>query len=156
MKRSIVALCSVALMACSTASTEDATTDEAKASEPTPITQQDVEGITNAMFNALKAGDAAAYASHFSSDGAFISARGKVEGQQAIQEFWADANKGGAAKNLDLKTVKWATSGDVAWALGEYTGGVTAPEGNTLTVLQRQPDGTLKVLAQASIPKPAK
>lgn len=152
-RRIPVLLLSVVLASCSTASTEDQA-DAAKASEPTPITQQDVETATNTMITALRAGDAATYASQFASDGAFISARGKVEGQQAIQEFWAAAGKDGAAKNLDLKIVKWAASGDVAWSIAEYTGGVTAPAGNVLTVMQRQADGTLKILAQASVPKP--
>lgn len=155
MRRFSAVLLAAVLAACSTATPEDQAATETKATEPAPITQADVQQVTDAIAGALKIGDAAAVAQHFTADGVFISARGKLEGQQAIQEFWAAATKDGAGKNLSLTTVKWGTEGSLAWSIGEYTGGITAPEGNTLTILQRQADGSLKVVAQASIPKPA-
>jgi ketosteroid isomerase-like protein len=146
-----------ALAACNTSAEQatPATTGETKASAPAPITQQDVEKSTQDIVAALRAGDAAAVAQNYTAEGAFISARGKVEGTQAVQDFWAAATKDGAGKNLNINVLKWGTAGDLAWSIGDYTGGITAPEGNVLTVMQRQADGSLKVVAQASVPKPA-
>ena len=63
---------------------------------------------------------------------------------QAVQ-----ANQG---RTLSGETVKFGSNGEFAWQLSRFTGGVTAPSGHTLRVLQRQPDGGLRVLAQVSVP----
>ena len=62
--------------------------------------------------------------------------------------------KGGASKNLKLAVEKWGTSGDLAYSVSRFTGGITAPSGYVLAVVERQADGSLKTVAQVSIPDP--
>jgi hypothetical protein len=42
----------------------------------------------------------------------------------------------------------------MAYTLSRFTGGITATSGHVLAVSVRQPDGTLKTVAQVSIPDP--
>ncbi len=146
----------MALAACSGAA-DTATQDDAalKASEPTPITQQQADEAQQAFTTALRNGDASQAGSYYGADATFISARGKVETQAAISTFWSEAIKGGAGKSLELHPLKFGASGDLAWSLSHFTGGITAPTGHVLAVYQRQADGSLKVVAQVSIPETA-
>lgn len=96
--------------------------------------------------------------SGYATDAVLITARGKAETRAGIEAFWSGALKAagaGAAKDLKLTVEKWGTSGDLAYSLSRFTGGVTAKAGYVLAVSQRQPDGSLKTVAQVSIPDPA-
>ena len=151
----------VSLAACTGApNTEDATQETAaaaeKASAPVTITQQEAEEMSNNFVAALRAGDGAAATNAYAPDAILISARGKVEGRDAITAFWSDAVKSGAGKELALQTIKFTASGDMAYTLSHFTGGITAPTGHVLAVSQRQPDGTVKMVAQVSIPEAKK
>ncbi len=121
---------------------------------PPPITQAAIEQNTQGATAALAAGDAAKAATFYASDAVFISTRGKVETQAGIEAFWTNALKAGAGKDLKLEIVKWGSSGDMAYSLSRFTGGITASSGHVLAVSQRQADGTTKILAQVSIPDP--
>ena len=155
LSRSFVVVC-VVLTACAPADDTDEATQNAGANDSATaspaVTQQDVEQGGQSIVNALRAGDGAAAATHYSSDAVFVSARGKVDGATAIGDFWTKAAANGAGKGLTLETVKWGASGDIAYSLSRYTGGMTAPTGHVLAVMQRQADGTLKTVAQISIP----
>lgn len=118
--------------ACSPAPDEEAAADAAaeQASVPAPppqITQQQVEQHVNATVPAFQAGDGALAAANFTDDGIFISARGRVDLCQGIQDFWTEALKSGDGKNLKVELLKWSASGDMAYILTRYTGGITAP-----------------------------
>ena len=104
---------------------------------------------------ALVAGDAAKVGSSFKADAVLISARGKVDTQAGIEAFWAGALKTpGTGKDLKQEIVKWGASGDMAYLVSRFTGGITATSGYVLSVSERQPDGSLKIVAQVSIPDP--
>jgi len=122
---------------------------------PPPITQQMADSANTTFIAALRAGDGSAAGAYYANDAVFISARGKVESQAAITAFWTEAIKGGAGKALELHPLKFAASGDMAWQLSHFTGGITAPSGHVLAVFQRQADGSVKLVAQVSIPEAA-
>lgn len=121
---------------------------------PPAITQAAVEQSVQDLTGALVAGDSAKVGSGYKADAVLISARGKVDTSAGIEAFWTAALKGGAGKNLKLATEKWGTSGELAWSLSRFTGGITATSGYVLAVSERQADGSLKTVAQVSIPDP--
>ncbi|MGH7466625.1 MAG: nuclear transport factor 2 family protein [Longimicrobiales bacterium] len=151
-------LAGVVLLAACTAASETATQDDAalKASEPVPITQGQADEAVNSFVAMLRTGDATQAGNYYAPDATFISARGKVESEAAIAGFWAEAVKGGAGKTLELHPLKFGASGDLAWQLSHFTGGITTPTGHVLAVYQRQADGSIKLVAQVSIPESAK
>jgi ketosteroid isomerase-like protein len=152
--RWIVSLAMLFLVGCEGAGEAD--TDDAPAVAATPlITQSTADSATTAFVMALRAGDASQAGAVYATDAVFISARGKTESQAAIAAFWAEAIKGGAGKTLELHPLKFAASGDMAWQLSHFTGGVTTPTGHVLAVFQRQADGSIKLVAQVSIPEAA-
>lgn len=121
---------------------------------PPAITQAVVEQSVQELTGALVAGDVAKVGTGYKADAVLISARGKVDTSAGIESFWAAALKGGAGKNLKLTTEKWGASGDLAYSLSRFTGGITASSGYVLAVSERQADGSLKTVAQVSIPDP--
>lgn len=151
---SFIVAASLIVLACSPAGeTETAESNaETKSSQPAPATQADVEKAAQDLVALLRAGDGAAAGKAYATDATFINARGKIDGSDAIGAFWTNAMKNGAGKSLVLEPVKWGSSGDLAYSLHRYTGGITAPSGYVLAVTQRQPDGTFKVVAQVSMP----
>ena len=149
------ALVSVLLaLACSQPAPEADTAAADKASAPAAITQEELTAISQSQQAALNAGDAAGAAAPFTADAMFLNARGKFETQQAIQAFWTEALKNDAGKNLKLEVIKSHVSGDMAYSISRFTGGITAPSGHTLAVMQRQADGSVKILATVSLPDP--
>jgi ketosteroid isomerase-like protein len=124
------------------------------APEPPPLDQASVTQSINNAVAALAAGDVAKMGSGYAEDAVLVTARGKVETRTGIEAFWTEALKSRGASALALETVKWGTSGDLAYVLSRFTGGVTAGSGHVLAVVQRQPDGSLKTVAQVSIPDP--
>jgi ketosteroid isomerase-like protein len=144
----------VLLAACTSA--DPAPQDDAavKASTPEPITQQQVEQAVQGFVQALRSGDATQTPTYCADDATFLSARGKIDTGANITAFWTEAVKGNAGKDLELHPLKWGSSGDLAWSLSHYVGGITAPRGHVLAVMQRQADGSLKIVAQVSIPEP--
>ena len=155
--RSLRWIGTVVLVSACTGAAETATTDDAaiKASTPEPITEQQIEQANQSFVQMLRSGDASTTGTFFADDATFISARGKIDTGTNIAAFWTEAVKGGAGKNLELHLLKTGTSGDLAWSLSHYVGGITAPTGHVLAVLQRQADGSLKIVAQISIPEAA-
>jgi ketosteroid isomerase-like protein len=102
----------------------------------------------------MVAGDTAKVGRAYAADAVLVSARGKVDTSQGIEAFWGAALKGGAGKDLKLTVEKWGASGDMAYSLSRFTGGITASSGYVLAVVERQADGSLKTVAQVSIPDP--
>ena len=144
-------------IACATASCASPAPPPSAPPPPPAITQASVEQAVQDAVAALASGDATRAATFYANDAVFVSARGKVETQAGIEAFWKEALKAGAGKDLELEVVKWGTSGDMGYSLSRFTGGITASSGHVLAVSLRQPDGTLKVVAQVSIPDaPAK
>ena len=142
------------LIACAAAACASPAPEPSGPPPPPAITQTSVEQAVQDAVAALASGDAAKAATTYSSDAVFVSARGKVESQAGIEAFWTEALKAGAGKDLKLEVVKWGTSGDMAYTLSRFTGGITASSGHVLAVSQRQADGTLKTVVQVSIPDP--
>ena len=147
--RTIPAALFVAVASCSAPAKEE------PAAAPPPITQQNVEEAAQATVAALNAGDAVKVGESYSSDATFINARGKYDSAAGITQFWAAALKTpSVGKDLKLEMVKWGTSGDLAYSVSRFTGGITAPTGYTVAISQRQPDGSMKTVVQVSIPDP--
>jgi ketosteroid isomerase-like protein len=121
---------------------------------PPAITQADVETSVQSLTAALVAGDMAKVGNGYAADATLISARGKVDTSAGIEAFWATALKSGAGKDLKLGVEKWGASGDLAYSLSRFTGGITATSGYVLAVTERQADGSMKIVAQVSIPDP--
>jgi ketosteroid isomerase-like protein len=118
------------------------------------ITQADLDKVTQDQVAAMNTGDGAKAGAVYATDAVFVSARGAVETQAAITSFWTEAMKNGAGKDLKINIVKFGTSGDLAYTLSRFTGGITAPSGHVLAVSKRQADGSLKIVMQVSIPDP--
>ncbi|MHB0963610.1 MAG: YybH family protein [Gemmatimonadaceae bacterium] len=149
LSRTIPAVLFAAVASCAAPAKEES------AAAPPPITQQTVEAAVQATVAALNAGDASKVGESFTTDATFINARGKFDSAAGIAAFWAEALKTpGAGKDLKVELVKWGTSGDLAYSVSRFTGGVTAPTGYTVAISQRQPDGSMKTVAQVSIPDP--
>ena len=142
------------LIACAAAACASPAPEPSAPPPPPAITQASVEQAVQDATAALASGDATRAATFYANDATFVSARGKVESQAGIEAFWTEALKAGAGKDLKLEVVKWGTSGDMAYTLSRFTGGITATSGHVLAVSQRQADGTLKVVAQVSLPDP--
>lgn len=149
LSRTVPAALFVAVASCAAPAKEE------PAAAPPAITQQNVEASVQATVAALNAGDAAKVGQSFADDATLINARGKYDSAAGIAAFWTEALKTpGAGKDLKLEIVKWGTSGDMAYSVSRFTGGITAPAGYVLAVSQRQPDGSMKTVAQVSIPDP--
>jgi ketosteroid isomerase-like protein len=121
---------------------------------PPPISAAVIEQNAQDLVAALAAGDTAKAGSMYAADATFVNPRGKFDTQAGIQAFWAEAVKGGAGKGLALDTVKSGTSGDLAYTVSRFTGGITATSGYTVAISERQPDGSIQVIVQVSIPDP--
>ena len=121
---------------------------------PPPIDQAAAKAAGDAITAALVAGDIAKVGSGYTDDAVLVTARGKVETRAGIEAFWTQALKAGAGKNLKMEQLKSGTSGDLAWALNRFTGGITASSGHVLGIMQRQADGSLKMVAQVTVPDP--
>lgn len=149
LSRTIPAALLVAVSSCTAPAKEE------PAAAPPPITQQIVDDAIQATVAALNAGDAAKVGESFTADATFINARGKYDSAAGITAFWTEALKTpGAGKDLKLEIVKWGASGDMAYSVSRFTGGITAPTGYVVAISQRQPDGSMKTVAQVSIPDP--
>jgi ketosteroid isomerase-like protein len=153
LRRSVPFVLVLAAAACGAPPTTQAPAPQAPAPPP-PITQAVVEQAVQELTSALVAGDAAKVGTGYKADAVLVSARGKVDTSAGIEAFWAGALKGGAGKNLKLAVEKWGASGDLAYSLSRFTGGITASSGYVLAVSERQADGSLKTVAQVSIPDP--
>jgi ketosteroid isomerase-like protein len=123
-------------------------------SAPPPISQAVIEQNVQDTVAALAAGDAAKAGAMYADDAVFMNARGRFDTRAGIEAFWAEALKAGAGKGLALETVKSGTSGDLAYTVSRFTGGITASSGYTIAITERQPDGSLKIIVQGSIPDP--
>lgn len=120
-----------------------------------PITRATLDETLQATVAAITSGDAAKVGASYSTDATLINARGRFDSQLAITRFWVDGLKSPmAGKNLNIAIERWGTSGDIAYTLSRFTGGVTAPSGYVLSISKRRTDGTLKTVIQVSIPDP--
>ena len=142
----------VASLACSPPPVEQA---RQVTPEPPPIDEAAVTQSLNDAVAALAAGDTARMGTSYTEDAVLVTTRGKVDTRAGIEAFWAEALKAREGSALALETVKWDASGDLAYVLSRFTGGVTAGSGHVLAVVRRQPDGSLKTVAQVSIPDPS-
>jgi len=146
----------IAFAACApddeTAPPADTVAEPAAADEPAPITQEEVDAFSDRVNALIRDGDTAALNTVYTDDVVMVSARGKMEGSDALVAFWTERVRAGAGKSLQAETLKFGSNGDMAWALSHFTGGVTAPSGHTLRVFQRQPDGSIRTVVQLSIP----
>jgi ketosteroid isomerase-like protein len=150
--RSIPVLAIVATLACSPPPVEQATQ---VTPEPPPIDQTAVTQMVADITAALAAGDIARVGTGYAEDAVLVNARGRTDTRAGIEAFWAGALKAaGTGKDLKLEVVKWGASGDLAYSLSRFTGGITAGSGYVLGVVERQADGSLKTVAQVSIPDP--
>ena len=105
----------------------------------------------NAKFEeAFNAGDAATVASFYAEDAAlFPPGAPRVDGRQAIQDFWAGAIESGLG-DLDLEAVEVDGTDDMAVEVGALSltvpaaegGGRTEFGGKYIVVWQRGQDGT--------------
>lgn len=122
---------------------------------PPPIEQSAVETASQNISAALAAHDIAKVGSGYTEDAVLVTMRGKVDTRAGIEAFWTQALKApGAGKSLKMEPVRFGTSGDLAWGLSRFTGGITAGSGHVLAVIQRQADGSLKTVAQMTVPDP--
>ena len=122
---------------------------------PPPIEQSAVEAASQNISAALAAHDIAKVGSGYTEDAVLVTTRGKVDTRAGIEAFWTQALKApGAGKNLKMEGMKGGSSGDLAWRLSRFTGGITAGSGHVLAVIQRQADGSLKTVAQMTVPDP--
>lgn len=121
---------------------------------PPPISSAQVAQSVQDTVAALAAGDAAKAGGMYAADAVFMNAQGKFDTQAGIEAFWTEALKAGAGKGLALETLKSGTSGDLAYTVSRFTGGITASSGYTVAITERQPDGSLKIVVQVSLPDP--
>ncbi len=149
LSRTIPTALYIALASCTAPSKEE------PAAAPPAITQKTVEDAVQATVAALNAGNAAKVGESYAADATFLNARGKYDSSAGITEFWTAALKTpNAGKDLKLEIVKWGASGDIAYSVSRFTGGITAPTGYSVAISQRQPDGSMKTVVQVSIPDP--
>jgi ketosteroid isomerase-like protein len=120
-------------------------------SPPPPIDLAAVEATAQNISAALAAGDIAKVGSGYAEDAVLVTVRTRA----GVEAFWTQALKApGAGKNLKMESVKSGTSGDLAYVLSRFSGGITAGSGHVLAVVQRQADGSLKTVAQVTVPDP--
>jgi hypothetical protein len=155
MHRRILALAAaVALAGCTPM--EESSANAGAAAPAAPLSQQEAELFLNTFVSEVRVGDTTKLSSYFAPYATFISPRGRIDSRDSIVKFWSEAVKAGAGKTLELHPARFGSGGNVAWQLSHFTGGVTAPTGYVLTVLQREPDGAVKAVAQLSVPDAAR
>lgn len=148
------------LAACETQPEAESELDAVPAQEMTvenddPMVRAEMDEATDAWLSAEAADDGMAAAELYADDAHFVGSTGMVEGQQAIAQMWEqafDAQPGSAGTTLEI--LKWGSSGDLSYALGRYTNGMTSPTGHYLLVSRQMEDGTWKVVAQVSVADP--
>ena len=81
-----------------------------------------------------------------------------ISGRQNIQGFWQAFFDAGAS-DVRLKSIQIVGSGDLAYEIGEYSAMMPQPSGGTapgtgkyLIVFERQPEGTLRMVADMFSP----
>lgn len=122
----------------------------------TPITEAEIQALNDEWLRGEREDDGMRAAAGYTSDAILVTVRGRVDGQAMIQQFWSEAfaaQPGSAETRLQI--IKWDASGDIGYVVGRFEGGVTARAGHWLAVVQRQQDGSLRTVAQISIPDPA-
>lgn len=93
-----------------------------------------IEAANRSWEAAYNSGDAAGLAALYTSDGALLPPGGtRVEGRQAITDFWAGAMASGLA-NVRLETVELEVLGDFATNVGNLAATVPAEDGSTVPV----------------------
>ena len=143
----------VGTIACSPPPVEEAR--QVTPAPPPAVDEAAASAAADAITAALVAGDIAKIGSAYTDDAVLVTARGKIETRAGIEAFWTQALKApGAGKDLKMERLKTGTSGDLAWALSRFTGGITAGSGHVLGIMQRQADGSLKMVAQVTVPDP--
>ena len=112
-----------------------------------------IEDQATAFEQAFNAGDAEKVASFYAEDAAvFAPDAARIDGRQAIRDFWAGAINGGV-RDLDLKVDEVHEAGDMAVDVGTLTmtapaaegGGRTDLAGKYIVVWQRGQDGTWRL-----------
>ena len=100
-----------------------------------------MEELLARYVSAYRAGDSDGCAAAFTRDGELRSPFGPAAiGRAAIAEVHADwTADDSAGKRLEIRSL--GISGDLAWCLCAFQDGEDAGEGESLCVLDRQPDG---------------
>lgn len=115
------------------------------------MTQPEAERFVHMFVQDVRAADTAKFAGYFGPYATFISPRGRIDSRDSIVKFWTEAVNAGQGKTLELHPARFGSGGDVAWQLSHFTGGVTSSTGYLLTIIERDPDGAAKVVAQISV-----
>ena len=102
------------------------------------------------------AGDAKAVAASYTDDAVMLAPDAtRVNGREGVEALWKSWIDAGM-KNLTLKSTEVGGSGDLAYALGEFTqqvplkgGEIANVTGNYLSVLKRGDDGAWRIWLEA-------
>lgn len=113
---------------------------------------EDIEAANKAFADAYNAGDAKGVAAKYTEDAALLPPDGKrVDGQDAIANFWKGAVDGGL-KNLTLTTVEVDSREDLAFEVGTFTldapggsGTMTTVAGKYVVVWKKGEDGVWRL-----------
>ena len=120
-------------------------------------TQQDLTAAVRALDSEFarlaNAGDAASLTDHFYAEDATLLPPGApaMKGKAAIREFWAGFISALQPSEAALEATLVEGSGELVYSTGAYgfTSGGVRHTGKYLVVLRRQPDGSLKCVADA-------
>jgi uncharacterized protein (TIGR02246 family) len=114
----------------------------------------EVLAIARAWENCANARDAQGIAALYAENATLLPpGQPAISGRQNIQAFWQGFFDAGAS-DARLKSIQIVGSGDLAYEIAEYSAMMPQPSGGTapgtgkyLVVLERQPDGKLRMTA---------
>ena len=123
--------------------------------------RQEIEQLRSEWVAAAERDDAAAVAALYTDDAVVASSDGPpAVGRQAIEQVWTEAFP--RASELEIRSNRFETSGDVAYDYGEFSQVLTPAEGEPMQVtgeylvaLERQSDGAWKITRHISVNRPA-
>lgn len=104
-------------------------------------TRDDLQHSLDLYVSAYRAADAQGCAQAFLPDAVMMSPYGPIaRGRCAIEAQHVEWTREGS-DSKELRIVAFGGSGDVAWALAEFSEGAATGAGTSLSVFERQPDG---------------
>jgi uncharacterized protein (TIGR02246 family) len=105
--------------------------------------RDELQALFDQMTSAYRAGDAAACAAMWTGDGALYSPFAPpTHGRAAIEALHRDWTDDGAGKGKTLKVLDAGADGNLAWCVVAFAEGEMTESGTSLSILQRQADGT--------------
>ncbi len=113
-----------------------------------------IEKAIAAFEKAASAKDAAALASFYTEDATLMPPGSPpIKGRSNIKAFWNSFLNAGAS-DPKLRVVELGSAGDLAYEIGAFEANMPNPQGNIartagkyLVVWKRQPDGSIKMVA---------